>query len=43
MRDVLFCTKSDLVILLWDGRSEGTRRLARFLKESGRSTLIAFA
>jgi hypothetical protein len=41
-RDVLFCTKSDLVVLLWDGQSRGTQEMVRFYQEQGVNTLLAF-
>ncbi len=41
-RDVLFCTKADLVILLWDGQSHGTRRLIDYLTANGKSLLVGF-
>lgn len=41
-RDALFCIKSDLVILLWDGESEGTKEMAQYFKDQGVSTLLAF-
>ncbi len=41
-RDIFFCTKSDLVVLFWDGESAGTQELVRFYQEQGVSTLLAF-
>lgn len=41
-RDVLFCARSDLVILFWDGESKGTRELVRYFQDQGVSTLLAF-
>ena len=41
-RDILFCIKSDLAILFWDGASEGTKDLVRYYTEQGVSTLVAF-
>ena len=35
-RDIFFATKSDLVILFWNGESEGTERLRRWLHKSKR-------
>jgi len=41
-RDVLFCIKSDLIILFWDGKSSGTQEMVRYFQEQGVSTLLAF-
>lgn len=41
-RDIIFCIKSDLVILFWDGKSEGTREMVRYYQDQGVSTLLAF-
>jgi len=41
-RDILFCIKSDLVILFWDGESCGTQEMVRYYREQGVSTLLAF-
>lgn len=41
-RDALFVTKADLVILFWNGYSEGVRELVGWLKESGRDHLVGF-
>ncbi len=41
-RDVLFCMKSDLVVLFWDGASPGTRELAGFFERQGRNVLLSF-
>ena len=41
-RDIIFCIKSDLVILLWDGESQGTKEMAQYFKDQGVSTLLAF-
>ena len=41
-REVLFCTKSDLIVLLWDGLSPGTEHMRRFFQQQGVSTLLAF-
>jgi hypothetical protein len=34
--------KSDLIILLWDGDSSGTKRMVDYYQEQGVSTLLAF-
>ena len=41
-RDIIFCIKSDLVILFWDGESKGTREMAQYFSDQGVSTLLAF-
>lgn len=41
-REVFFCTKADLVILLWDGESTGTHEMVRFYQDQGVSTLLSF-
>jgi hypothetical protein len=41
-RDIIFCIKSDLVILLWDGESQGTKEMVQYFKDQGMSTLLAF-
>lgn len=41
-RDVLFAQKADLVILLWDGQSEGIRQIASWLSEQEQNHLLAF-
>lgn len=41
-RDIIFCIKSDLVVLFWDGLSEGTKDLVRYYQEQGVSSLVAF-
>jgi len=41
-RDALFCAKSDLVILLWDGRSAGTREMVEYFQDQGVATLLEF-
>jgi|GEM_PF-1060437 len=41
-RDIIFCTKSDLVILFWDGESQGTKEMVQYFKDQGASTLLAF-
>lgn len=41
-RDILFCTKADLVILVWDGQSEGTHNLLQWLRQLRKDHLVAF-
>lgn len=41
-RDIIFCAKSDLVILLWDGESQGTKEMVQYFKNQEVSTLLAF-
>lgn len=41
-RDILFCTKADLVVLFWDGKSGGTGEMVRFFQEQGVSMLLVF-
>jgi hypothetical protein len=41
-RDTFFAMKADLVILLWDGESKGTRTLIRYFEAQGRNLLIGF-
>lgn len=41
-RDIFFATKSDLVILIWDGESKGTRQLHDWLRRHHRDHLIAY-
>jgi len=41
-RDILFCMKSDLVILFWDGESRGTREMVSYFQDQGVSTLLSF-
>lgn len=41
-RDIFFATKSDLVILVWDGQSHGTERLLLWLKKHQRDHLVVY-
>lgn len=41
-REVFFCTRADLVVLLWDGESTGTHEMVRFYQDQGVSTLLSF-
>ncbi|GHO96610.1 hypothetical protein KSF_066580 [Reticulibacter mediterranei] len=42
-RDILFYTKADLIILIWDGQSEGTHNLLRWLRQQHKDHLVVFA
>lgn len=41
-RDIFFATKSDLVILIWDGKSNGTRILYEWLQRINRDHLMVY-
>ncbi len=41
-RDILFYTKADLVILIWDGQSEGTQDLLQWLRQQHKDHLVVF-
>ncbi len=41
-RDILFCMKSDLVILIWDGSSQGTSNIVKYLQSQGIANLIEY-
>ena len=41
-RDIMFCIKADLIILFWDGESEGTKKAAQYYRDQGVSNLLAF-
>ncbi len=41
-RDILFYTKSDLIILIWDGQSEYTYNLLNWLRKQHKDHLVAF-
>lgn len=41
-RDLLFLTKADLQIILWDGESPGTRRLIDWFQSGGRDFVVGF-
>ncbi len=41
-RDIFFCTRADLIVLLWDGESAGTRDLIQFYQQQGVSNLLTF-
>jgi len=42
LRDIIFCAKSDLVILFWDGQSAGTRSMIEYFRNQGIATLLCF-
>jgi hypothetical protein len=42
-RDAFFVTKSDLIILIWDGKSTNISRLHEWLTSHGKDHLLAFA
>jgi hypothetical protein len=42
-RDLLFISKADLLVTLWDGYSSGIRRLIRWYQEHGKDHIVAFA
>jgi hypothetical protein len=41
-RDVLFATRADLVALLWDGASRGTKELVGYFQNQARGLLLGF-
>jgi hypothetical protein len=41
-RDILFCVRSDLIVLFWDGHSRGTRELIDYFQNNGKSLLVSF-
>jgi len=41
-RDILFATKADLVVLFWDGKSMGTRKLIDYFRSIGRDTVVSY-
>ena len=41
-RDILFCMKADLVVLLWNGKSRGTEELMRYFEQQGKNVLVGF-
>ena len=41
-RDIFFATKSDLVILVWDGNSSGTKQLHMWLQRHNRDHLMIY-
>jgi serine/threonine-protein kinase len=42
MRDATFATRADLVMLIWDGESVGTRMLIEWLQEYSKDHLVGF-
>ena len=43
VRDVLFVSKADLILVVWNGRSEGMRRLLHWLQSQKKDHAIGFA
>lgn len=41
-RDVFFASKADMVVLFWDGQSEGTAELLDWLRRQGKDHLVGF-
>ncbi len=41
-RDIFFATKTDLVILLWDGKSSGTKIMYEWLQRTSRDHLMIY-
>lgn len=41
-RDLLFLTKADLVVLLWNGKSQGTKEMIRWYSQHQKDHVIAF-
>jgi hypothetical protein len=41
-RDLLFLTKSDLLVVFWDGTSRGTHELIDWYSQSGRDHIVGF-
>jgi serine/threonine protein kinase len=41
-RDIYFTTKADICLVVWNGKSRGTRELLDWLRQSGRDHVIAF-
>jgi hypothetical protein len=39
-RDILFASRADLVVLFWDGKSEGTARVLEFFRGNMNNVLI---
>ncbi len=40
-RDRLFAERADVVVILWDGQSEGTRQLIAYHEQTARALLLA--
>jgi hypothetical protein len=41
-RDILFASRADLIVLIWDGASRGTGRLVEFFQKNMNNVLIGF-
>jgi len=41
-RDILFAARADLLVLLWDGQSEGTRRMLEWLSVQKKDHIIGY-
>ncbi len=41
-RDILFASRADLVVLFWDGKSQGTARLVEFFQRNMNNLLVGF-
>ena len=41
-RDVLFFTRTDVVILLWNGQSQGTRELIDWYRSNEKDHIVGF-
>jgi nucleoside 2-deoxyribosyltransferase len=41
-RDIFFTTKVDLIVLFWDGRSQGTQELIHYFEQQGKNILVGF-
>lgn len=41
-RDLVFLTRADLLIILWNGQSEGTRKLVRWYREEDKDHVLGF-
>lgn len=42
VRDIVFCIRANLVVLLWNGSSAGTEKLMHFFQAQGKSVLLGF-
>jgi hypothetical protein len=42
MRDIFFVSKADLVMVIWDGRSQGTAGLLGWLRQTGKDHILGF-
>ena len=41
-RDVLFLTKADVIILLWNGKSQGTREMIDWYRSNEKDHVVGF-